>query len=354
MTMAESFLLDGREVEFLPGETVVKAARRQGIAIPTLCYDPRLDPAGSCRLCLVRVNGRATPTAACVLPAQAGLEVLSDDEDLRAYRKTLLEMILSENPAEECPKCAQLRPCELHALAAEHGAVAGRFSGATSGQAKEDENPFIIRDYTRCIYCYRCTRICGDVEMAHAIVPVGRGFRTGIATALDGGLQESPCTFCGQCVQTCPTGALFDRKMYGRARAEEVTLVPTVCNYCGTGCGINLHVVKGQVIGVTPDFQAPANEGALCVKGQFAWDFIHSPDRLTTPLIKMEGRFREATWDEALDHVASRFRETKDRHGPDAFCLWSSARAVSEANYLFQKLARAVIGTNNVDNCART
>ena len=352
--MAETFALDGREVGFSPGETVLEAARHQGIAIPTLCHDPRLDPAGSCRLCLVRVKGRAALTAACVLPAEAGLEVSSDEEDLRAYRKTLLEMVLSENPPDECPKCVQLGPCELHTWAEAYGAVAGRFGGATSGEVKHDDNPFIIRDYTRCIYCYRCTRVCGEVEMARAVVPTGRGFGTKIAAYFDGGLRESPCTFCGQCVQTCPTGALFDRKMFGKARAEEVTRVSTVCNFCGTGCGIFLHVANNRVIGTTPDFRAPANQGALCVKGQFAWDFIHSPDRLTTPLIKVDGRFREATWDEALELVASRFRDTKERHGPDAFCLWASSRTVSEANYLFQKLARAVIGTNNVDNCART
>lgn len=352
--MADRFLLDGREIEFRPGETVLGAARRGGITIPTLCYDPRLDPAGSCRLCLVRIEGRAAPAAACVLPAEAGLELFSEQEDLRAYRKTLLEMVLSENPADECPRCAQLGPCELHTLAAEYGAAAGRFGGATSGVVREDDNPFIIRDYTKCIYCYRCTRVCNDVEMANAITPIGRGFETKIATPFDGSLKDSPCTFCGQCVQTCPTGALFDKKMYGAARAEEVTRVPTVCNFCGTGCGINLHVAHGEVIGVTPDFQAPANDGALCVKGQFAWDFIHSPERLTTPLIKANGSFREATWDEALDLVASRFRDIKERHGPDSFCLWASSRTVSEANYLFQKLARAVIGTNNVDNCART
>ena len=352
--MADSFLLNGRRVEFSPGETVLEAARRAAISIPTLCYDPRLDPAGSCRLCVVRAKDGAAFSAACTLPANAGMDLSSEGDDLRAYRKTVLEMVLSENPAEECPKCVQMGPCELHTLAMEHGAVAGRFVGGTSGQVKEDDNPFISRDYTRCIYCYRCTRICNDVEMARAIVPINRGFETKIATAFDGGLEESPCTFCGQCIQTCPTGALFDKKMFGKARSEEVTRVPTVCNFCGTGCGIHLHVAKGRVIGVTPDFEAPANEGALCIKGQFAWDFIHSPDRLTKPLIREAGGFREGSWDEALDLVASRFRNTKERHGPDAFCLWSSARAVSEANYLFQKLARAVIGTNSVDNCART
>jgi formate dehydrogenase alpha subunit len=350
--MPETFVVDGSPVEFRPGESVLEAARRAGAAIPTLCYDPRLDPAGSCRLCLVLADER--PAAACALPAQPDMRVTTKDAALDDYRRTLLEMVLSENP-DDCPKCEQLGPCELHSLAEQYGARAGRFGGgARSGEAKADDNPFIIRDYSRCIYCYRCTRICGDVEMAHAIVPIGRGFETKIATAFDGGLKESPCTFCGQCVQTCPTGALFDKKMFGRAKAEEVTRVPTVCNFCGTGCGINLHVAGGEVIGTTPDFGAPANAGALCVKGQFAWDFIHSPDRLTTPLIKADGRFREATWDEALDLVASRFRDIKERHGSDAFCLWASSRTVSEANYLFQKLARAVIGTNNVDNCART
>lgn len=346
--------IDGAEVEFAPGESVLQAAQRAGIAIPTLCYDSRLEPMGACRLCVVRVAGQRLPAPSCALAAAEGMEVATAGAELDGWRRTVLELALSEIADEECPKCVQQGPCELHVWAERYGARPRRFVGALSGAVVDDPNPFIIRDYTRCIYCYRCTRVCDEVEGDHAIVAAGRGFETRIAAPFDADLQESPCTFCGQCVQTCPTGALFDRKMAGRARAEDVTKVRTICPFCGTGCGIELNVAKGEVVGVTPDFSSLVNEGALCVKGQWAWDFVHSPERLTKPLVKADGHFREAGWDEALDLVARRFAEVKTRQGPDAIVLWASSRGTSESNYLFQKFARAVIGTNNVDNCART
>jgi formate dehydrogenase alpha subunit len=349
-----TFRLDGLEIEFAPGETVLQAARRSGIEIPTLCHDRRLEPMGACRLCVVKVDDRASPQAACSLAAVDGLEVASSDAELDGWRRTILELALSESPDDECPKCRNIAPCELHVWAERYGARPRRFSGAISGSKVEDPNPFILRDYGRCIYCYRCTRVCDEVEGDHAIVAAGRGYETRIATPFDTGLLDSPCTFCGQCVQTCPTGALMDRKMAGRARAEEIERVPTVCPFCGTGCGVELNIARGEIIGVTPDFSSPASAGALCVKGQWGWDFVNSPDRLVKPLIKEDGRLREASWDEALDLVALRLSQIRAEHGADSMAFWSSARGTSEANYLFQKFARAVIGTNNVDNCART
>jgi predicted molibdopterin-dependent oxidoreductase YjgC len=352
--MSETALIDGHSVSLLPGETILKAAGRAGIKIPTLCYDPRVHPSASCRLCLVKVRRRRLPIASCAHRVEAGMEVITTDPDLESWRRTILRLVLSENPAGECPKCIELGPCELHALARDHGLEDGGMKGATSGKKLDDPNPFILRDYAKCIYCYRCTRVCGEVEQAHAIVPAARGFATRIATPFDGGLLESPCTFCGQCIQTCPTGALMDRKMLGKARVDEVTKVRSVCPFCGTGCGINLHVAGRRVIGVTPDWTAPANEGSLCVKGQFGTDFIHSPDRLTTPLIRRDGKFIEASWEETHDLIVEKFTQIKKESGPDAFAFWSSSRGTSESNYLMQKFARAVIGTNNIDNCART
>jgi predicted molibdopterin-dependent oxidoreductase YjgC len=352
--MSDTAVIDGREVTIQQGESILDAARRSGADVPTLCYDGRLNPSGSCRLCSVKVAGRRLPVASCAQELVPGMEVATSDPELEAWRSTILGLALSESPVEDCPRCLEQGPCELHALASERGVDGDRFQGGTSGAPVDDANPFILRDYSRCIYCYRCTRVCGELEQAHAIAPAGRGFDTRIVAGFDGGLLDSPCTFCGQCIQTCPTGALMDRKMLGKARADEVTRVRTVCPFCGTGCGINLNVAGGNVIGVTPDWDSPASEGALCVKGQFGTDFVHSPDRLTSPLIRRDGRLVEATWDEAYDLVAARFRQVREESGPSAFALWSSARATSEANYLMQKLARGVIGTNNIDNCART
>lgn len=345
--------IDGRSLDYVPGESIVAAAKRIGIAIPTLCYDPRVEPSATCRLCLVKVKGRRLPVAACAHALEPEMEVTSEDPDLESWRRTILALVLSENPATECRRCAELGPCELHALAKKL-AVNPVFQGAASGRFKEDSNPFIRRDYEQCIYCYRCTRVCAELEQAHAIAPAGRGFKSRIATFFDGGLLESSCTFCGQCVQTCPTGALMDKKMLGKARASEATKVRTVCPFCGTGCGIELHVARGRVIGVTPDWSAPVNQGSLCVKGQFGTDFIHSPERLTTPLIRRNGKLTEATWDEAYGLIVGKFQQIKDESGPGAFAFWSSSRGTSESNYLMQKFARAVIGTNNIDNCART
>lgn len=342
------------EIQVDPGETILEAARRTGVAIPTLCHDPRVGSTGSCRLCVVKIAGRRLPAAACKQQLEPGMVVVIDDPELKAWRQTILKLALSENPAETCTRCSQIGPCELHALAQALGVTERAYGGATSGRLVEDSNPFILRDYTQCIYCYRCVQVCNQLEQAGAILPVGRGFASAISTPAGGGLLDSPCTFCGQCVQACPTGALFDRKRLGKAQAADVQRVRTICPYCGTGCGIELHVAKGKVVGVTPDWDGPANQGSLCVKGQFGLDFIHSPDRLTTPLIRRHGRLEPATWDEAYDLIAERFGEIKRQSGPDAFALWSSARSTNEANFLVQKLARAALGTNNIDNCART
>ncbi len=348
-------LVNGFATAFAEGETILDIARRAGADIPTLCYDPRLEPGGLCRLCMVEIDGRPGFVPACAFPATDGAYIRTETSALADYRRRLLELTLSEIPAGECRHCAEIAPCELHALAARYGASPGRFAGATSGARADDGNPFILRDYDRCIYCYRCTRVCNEVEQAHAIAPGGRGFATRITTLFDRGLMDTPCTFCGQCVNTCPTGALADLQRVGRARAGDITAsVKTVCPFCGTGCTLHLDVVGERIVGVRPDFASPVSHGSLCVKGQFGWEFVHSEDRLKTPLVRHHGQLRPASWDEALDVVARRLADVKREDGPDAIVLWSSARATSEANYLFQKLARAVIGTNNVDNCART
>lgn len=347
--------INERAVSFLEGETLLEAARRAGVELPTLCFDPRVEPAGSCRLCLVELEERDQPVPACTFPASEGLRVRTESTALNNFRRRLLELVLSELPEDTCRHCAEIGPCELHRLASQYGAQRGRFRGATSGTRVDDGNPLILRDYEQCIYCYRCTRVCNELEQAHAIVPGGRGFVTRITTLFERGLMDTSCTFCGQCINTCPTGALADLPRVGRAKAEEITQsVLTVCPFCGTGCTLQLDVAGERVVGVRPDFASPVSRGSLCVKGQFGWEFVHSPERLTTPLIREDGELRPASWDEAYRVIAERLEIIKRAHGPDALVFWSSARATSEANYLMQKFARAVIGTNNVDNCART
>jgi formate dehydrogenase alpha subunit len=346
--------IDGREVGFRPGETVFDVARRAECDVPTLCWDERLDPAGSCRLCLVEVEGRRLPAASCTLAAEPGMVVRTDSDRVRRLQKDLLRMVLSENPDGDCPRCRDVGPCELHRLTERFGVRRDRFLGRISNASKDDENPFLLRDYDRCISCYRCVRICAEVEGDFAITMAGRGFDKRIATAFDGGLLESPCTLCGQCIYTCPTGALADRKMVGQGadgRLPESTR--SICPYCGTGCSIDLRHKDGRVVGVTPALDGPVNEGALCVKGQFAIDFLGSDERLTVPLVREGDSFRESTWDEALGIVADRLERIRDEHGPRSFYGIASGRAPGESAYLFQKFTRAVMGSNQIDNCSR-
>jgi predicted molibdopterin-dependent oxidoreductase YjgC len=346
--------IDGVAVEFREGETILEVARRAGITIPTLCYDPRLRPGGSCRLCMVEMEDRPQSVAACTFPAAAELSVRTQSKALRDYRRTLLELVLSTLPEGECCHCAEIGPCDLHRLAAEYGAAGLRFRGSKNGARADDDNPFVLRDYEWCISCYRCTRMCNDYGQAHAMVPGGHGFSTRITTLFERGLMDTTCEFCGQCISTCPTGALADRLRLGRAKAAEITKsVKTVCAFCGTGCTFYLDVADGRIVGVRPDFDSTVSRGSLCVKGQFAWEFVHSADRLTTPLVRKNGELREATWDEAYDAIAERLGSIKDAYGPDSIVFMSSSKATNEANYLLQKMARAAIGTNNIDNCAR-
>lgn len=355
--MSENHILvDGERVAFRAGESVFQAARRAGAFIPALCFDERLAPGGHCRLCLVEIEGQSRPVASCTQRARPNLSIRTETPRVRALQRTLLEMVLSENPPGECRHCTDLIPCELHQLAARLGVARGRFAGRASGASAPDPNPFIARDYEACIACYRCVRVCAEVEGDFAITAAGRGFDTRIAAPFDRGLEDSSCTFCGQCVQTCPTGALGDRRFRAAAAgapAAERSAVRSVCTYCGTGCSIDLHAAGGRLVGVTPDPHGAANRGALCVKGQFGFDFVMSPERLTTPLIRERGRLRAASWDEALDFTASRLFEVRERHGADAFYAIASGRSTNEAAYLTQKFARAAIGTHQVDNCAR-
>lgn len=350
--------IDGTTVAVEDGDRLIDAIRRAGADVPTLCHDPRLPAVGACRLCLVEVEGQGRPVAACSFPAEQGMAVRTDSAALTEYRRGLLELMLSELAPGSCLRCEEIGPCELHRLARELGAEEARFPGAHSGvapAAAEDDNPFILRDYGQCISCDRCTAVCNELEQAHAIAPAGHGFDRRIATLGDGGLLDSPCTFCGQCINVCPTGALLDRPRVGRARAEELTAATqTVCPFCGTGCTLTLDVAGDRVVGARPDFDSPVSRGALCIKGQFGWEFVHSEDRLTHPLVRRDGVLEPASWDEALDVVAGRLQATKEQHGPDAMVFWSSARATTEANYAFQRLTRGVVGTNNIDNCART
>lgn len=349
--------VNGIEINCATDGRVLDAIRTAGFDVPTLCYDERIGPQGTCRMCLVdvEVDGSVQQVAACTAFPSEGMSVATHSEEITDYRKTLLELLLSEtsSPAN-CPKCVSFKKCELHSAAEEYGAKWDAFPSLPTREKAEDDNPFIQRDYDYCISCFRCTNICNDWEQAAAITVEGRGQENSISSYFNNLLLESPCTFCGQCINTCPTGALTDRKIVGTTKAENIERTKSICPFCGVGCGIHLLSDDGNLVGTEPDFDAPSR-GSLCVKGQFAsWEFVKSEERLMFPLIKENGVFKRASWDEALELITTRLTEIRDESGPDSVVCWSSARSVTEANYLMQKFARIGIGTNNIDNCSRT
>jgi predicted molibdopterin-dependent oxidoreductase YjgC len=348
--------LDGEDVEFTPGETLYEVAERHEREIPTLCYDPRLEPFGGCRLCVVEVEGQNGPVASCTTKAEPGMKVTTSNGRLEMHRGVLVEMVASENRDIDVDPLSGYASQELSELVDRYGARTGRFAGEQSGTSRqEDPNKFILRDYDNCISCYRCTRVCAEQQGDHAISMENRGFETKIVVEFDGMLEDSACTFCGQCIQTCPTGALADLTALANKDVEgETEKTRTVCPYCGVGCQVDVMSRGDELVGVQPAMDGPANEGALCVKGQFAHEFVGHEDRLKTPLIKNgEGEFEPASWDEALDRAAEGLSSVVEEHGRHSLYSVASGRAPNEAAYLMQKFMRAGLGTNHIDNCSR-
>jgi len=370
--------IDGKKVTIRKRSTVLAAIRKLDIPIPTLCHHPALTPYGGCRLCIVEIKGLARPVTACTTPVNEGMEVITTSPNLEKMRRTTLELILSDHP-NDCMVCERAGDCVLQELAYFYGIKENRFIGERRIYKKRDNNPFVERDMEKCILCGQCVRVCDEVEGVGAIDFIHRGFRTKISPPYE---KDLDCEFCGQCVAVCPTGALTG-KMWGRKGRQNLKEVDTVCSYCGCGCNLTLHIRRNEIIRVSSKPET-INEGWLCAKGRFAYGFVHSPERLTKPLIRIAPKeqstvvtpsltlpprgggqgwggdptnysslFREASWEEALDYVAERLKEVRRKYGPDSIGGLASARCTNEENYLFQKCMRAGIGTNNVDHCAR-
>ncbi len=343
--------IDGKKVTVEAGATVLEAARAAGADIPTLCHDPSLSAVGACRLCVVEVEGAKGPVASCATPASDGMIVRTQTDRILAARRLILDLLLSDHP-KDCLTCEKNGECKLQEYAYAYGVRGPTLTGRTRKPAVDRDNPFIERDNEKCILCGRCVRVCHEVQGVGAIDYAYRGFDAKVTPAYDEGLDRSPCVFCGNCVSSCPVGALSPKMEKMAGRAWEKARVRTVCPYCGTGCAMSLLVKEGRVVGVEPD-DGPANHGRLCVKGRFGCEFIHHPERLAHPLVKRNGSFVRTTWDEAIGLVAAKLGEIRALHGPDALAGLSSARCTNEENYIMQKFMRAVIGTNNVDHCAR-
>lgn len=376
MTAENKITINGNEFSFESGETILDVARRNSIDIPTLCHLKGTNATGACRVCVVEVERARTLVASCAAPAGNGMVVHTESPKVVAARKMIIQLLLSsgnhncavrgsdgenwtdfqlrvQKDDDSDALCPVWGDCRLQDLAYRYQVSGERFSATHTRYPMELVNPFIVRDFSRCIQCGRCVQACNEVQVNKAISFGYRGAATKIIAAGDRPYVDSDCVFCGECVQACPVGALVEKDARYRFRPWEAEKVRTTCGYCGVGCQIDLHVQENQVMKVTGTPDIAPNYGSLCVKGRFGYHFIDSPERLKTPLIRKNGALQEASWDEALDLVAHKLNEIRTRDGADAVGVLSSARVTNEDNYVIQKFARAVLKTNNVDHCAR-
>jgi formate dehydrogenase alpha subunit len=332
--------IDGRAVQAKKGSTILEVARENGIFIPTLCYHQALHPIGSCRICVVEVKpGPPRPLPACATYVNEGMEVTTTSPKLEAIREELVKLVLI-NHALECPICDKGGECELQNLVHALGIKQVDLEAVKLSPRFDYESNFVERHQDRCVTCGRCVRICKERVGAWSWNFVQRGY----FTELSSGEEVLNCEFCGSCIDVCPVGALINKQWKYRARAWEVDQTEMACPFCGGGCNYQVHTKDGKILRVRNE-----DTVLLCGRGRFGWPVVESPDRLKTPLIKEKGKFREASWEEALDLVAAKFQEV----GPQGIYGVGSPRATNEANYLFQKFFRAGLGTNRLDNPAR-
>ena len=389
--------IDDRTITVPEGTTIWDAARTLGIDIPVLCHDPRLSPVAVCRVCAVEVKGARVAQAACIRQVEANMEVQTHTDKIERSRKTLVELLLADHPIP-CAKHQKNGNCELELLGEKYGLLrvpsplrregqgeGPRFQPRISENGHDVSSPVIAVDHNACILCDRCIRGCDVIQSNEVIGRTGKGALTHIGFDLNLPMGESTCVSCGECAAVCPTGALFNKALTIDVPLSEAKTVDSVCPYCGVGCAITYHVKDNTIVQVSGR-ESPVNHGRLCVKGRYGFDYALHPQRLTVPLIRRpafypkgplsqdvrgeDGQwqrkpggivdyaevlpaFRQATWDEALDLVASKLKGIRDQHGPGALAGFGSAKCSNEEAYLFQKLVRAVFGTNNVDHCTR-
>ncbi len=355
--------INGRKIEAKAGQTVYEAAAEAKVEIPVLCHHPALPPEGACRVCLVEIEKQRTLQPACTFPVTEGMVVHTHSPKVMEARKFALELLISDHPLD-CMTCDATGDCLLQDLAYEYGVKGDRYKGFQHKYTVDDPNPFIQVDRNKCILCRRCIRACNTINGVEAIGLVYRGFNAHIGFGADSVMQDSPCEFCGSCVAVCPTGALMPKMSKGQGRGWQVKSVVTTCSYCGVGCQLTLKVRDNKIVGVESAWAGAPNHGWTCVKGRFGYDYVNHPDRLTRPLVRKyllegaprgheRGEWVVVDWETALDITAKKLCEARNQHGPDSVGVLTSAKCTNEENYLMNKFARQVIGTNNIDHCAR-
>lgn len=354
----KSAYINDKQYPINEGETILKFVRRNlgQDLVPTLCDAPNLEPFGSCRVCSVDValvqNGPAKVQASCHTPVIPDSYIYTDSNRITKLRKNIIELVLSDHPLD-CLTCEVNNNCELQTVAAKVGIRDVRYpAGANHLDKKKDlSHPYMTSDFSKCINCFRCVRACDEVQGEFVLSMAGRGFDSHIVKSDGKNFFESDCVSCGACAQACPTSAISD--VFESKSIVADKKVRTICTYCGVGCNLDVAVVNGKVKSIQAPYDADVNAGHTCLKGRFAFSFYNHPERLRTPLIRKDGELVPCSWDEAYDYITAELIRIKAEHGADAIGGISSARCTNEENYLMQKLVRAVIGTNNIDACAR-
>ena len=346
--------IDGIDISVPEGTSLMRAASEAGISVPKLCATDNLDPFGSCRLCLVEIEGRRGYPASCTTPAAEGLKVSTQTPKLEDLRRGVMELYISDHPLD-CLTCATNGDCELQDMA---GAVGLRdvrygYEGENHLDSVKDEtNPYFTFDPSKCIVCSRCVRACEEVQGTYALTIDGRGFESKVSAG-NKDFMDSECVSCGACVQACPTATLIEKSIVDHGIPDRS--VTTTCAYCGVGCSFNAELQGDKVVRMTPNKDGGANHGHSCVKGRFAWGYTTHKDRITTPMIRksIKDPWQKATWDEAINYAASEIKRIQKKHGFDSVGAISSSRCTNEETYLMQKIVRAAFGNNNIDTCAR-